>query len=285
MRTLTLLGIFSVAVLLSLGFAFLLTPFLPFSFLRIFNRCFLVFGLTGAILFRARLQRKSFVSLGLEKNGNSLSLVLSGVAFALASLFLLTLIAACFQAASFEVHPPRLKKLFYYVVGAILTGFFEELFFRGFLLQTLMEDASTRLSVVLSSLAYSLVHFVRPLLLNKPEDFPLFYTESIGLFFFGVLMAYAFLRTRSLYLSMGLHGGFVFFLKMDGIFVNRLMASPVWLFGGERLIGGIVTWLIFLAAFPWVRWLTRGYFPMQNCEKILSRRSSVNTSPTISPRA
>ena len=285
MQTLILLGIFFVAVLLSSGAASLLDPFLPFSFMRIFNRCFLLFGLTGAYFFRTRFQKKPLASLGLAKEEHTLSLIVKGVVFALLSLLVLTLLSRLCQTVVFEYHPPKLKKLFYYVSGAILIAFFEELFFRGFLLQTLMEDLPTRPSVILSSMIYSLAHFIRPLVLNEPNELSLFYTESVGLFLFGILMSYAFLRTRSLYLPMGLHGGFVFFLKMDGIFVNRPMVTPEWLFGGERLVGGIVTWLIFAVAFPWVKRVGRRYLPMQNCEKILSSKSSVNTSPTISPKA
>lgn len=283
MNTLRLIGLFGIVLLLSIGFAFALSPFLPFPSFRIFDRFFLILGLMATYLFRVRLQKKSLATLGLKRKGHSVSLVFSGIAFALLSLMVLTFVASFCQATAFHYHPPKLKKLFYYTTSAILIGFFEEFFFRGLFLQTLMEDFSTWFSVGVSSLVYSLIHFLKPFLLNKPEDLTLFYTESAGLFLFGTLMSYAFLRTRSLYLSMGLHAGFVFFLKMDGIFVNRLIVDPKWLFGEERLIGGIATWSLFLVAFPWVWRLSRSYFPMQNFEKIRSSRSSVKTSPTISP--
>ena len=284
MTTLKLFGFIAAALLLSLALALFLSLFLPFPTFRIFYRSLTIFGLIGAYLFRTRVQKKSFPSLGLERRGNSSSLVWNGIAFALLSLLILTLLAYLFQAVSLEYHPPKPKKLFYYTLSAFFVGFFEELFFRGLLLQTLMEDFPAKLGVVVSSLVYSLLHFVRPLVLNKPEDLNLFFTESIGLFLFGVLMSYAYLRTRSLYLGMGMHGGFVWFMKMDNLFVNRLMVKG-WLFGEERLIGGIVTWLLLLAAFPWIRWINQRYLPIQNCEKIRPSRSSVKTSPTISPRA
>ena len=285
MTTLVLLGSFGVAFLLSLGSASLLDPLLPFPFPRILSRCLLVFGLIASYLFRKRFQKKSFRSLGLEKTEDSLPLLIKGIAFALLSLLVLTGVTFLCKAAIFEYHPLKPKKLFYYAVGAILTGFLEEIFFRGILLQSLLEDVSKPMGIFLSNLVYSLLHFVIPLLLHKPADLSLFYSESVGLFLFGILMAYAYFRTHSLYLSIGLHGGFVFFLKMDNVFVNRLNVSPPWLFGEEKIIGGIVTWLLFLVAFPWVRWVGRTYLPMQNCEKIRLSKSSVNTSPTISPKA
>ena len=256
MNTLKLVGLLVIALALSVLLAFVLSPFLPFPFYRIFDRCFLGSALLAAYLFRVRMQKKPFFPLGLKREENSLSLLVNGVFFALFSLLVLTLITYLFGAVTFQYHPPKPKKIFYYVTSAVLIGFLEELLFRGLFLQTLMDEFTTWFSVAVSSLVYSLVHFIRPLFLNKPEEFSLFYTEVTGLFLFGVLMAYAFLKTRSLYLSIGLHGGFVFFLKMDGIFVNRLMVAGS-LFGEERLIGGVITWTLFLVAFPWIWWLSR----------------------------
>ena len=256
MNTLKLLGVISIILLLSLLAALLIRPLCPFPFFLIFVRCLEIFGVVGIYLFRTRFQKKSFASLGFKAEGNALGWLLNGIVFALLSLLILTFIAYLYQAVSFYYHPPKLKKLLYYTTSAVLIGFFEEFFFRGLFLKTLMEDFPTWFSIGISSLVYSLVHFLQPFILNRPEDLSLFYTESIGLFLFGVLMAYAFLRTRSLYLSMGLHGGFIFFMKMDGIFVDRLMVKG-WLFGEERLVGGIATWCIFLVAFPWISWLSR----------------------------
>lgn len=253
MMILRLLFLFIPALLLSLGAAWVIFPFLPYPFSRVFNRCLYVFGLVAVVFFQKKVRKKSFLSLGLNGNGTLAKDLFLGIAFSIVSFAVVTSLSLLFQFSLLEYHPPLPRKLMNYFLGSILIAFFEELFFRGFLLQTLMDDLSISVSVTLSSLIYSLAHFIRPLFLNQPEDLSLFYTESIGLFLFGALLSYAVLRTRSLYLAMGLHGGFVLLLKLDGIWVNRLMRSPAWIFGEERLVGGVVTWLVFLVAFPWVK--------------------------------
>lgn len=251
-----LLLFLSLAVLASAGLATVLSPFLPFPFFRIFSRCLLGFGLLAAWFFQKKVRKKPFSELGLNGNGKVAQDLLFGITLSLLFSLAITLLALFFEFVLVQYHPPLPRKLMNYFFGSIAIAFFEELFFRGMLLQTLMDDLSTPLSVSLSSLLYSLVHFVRPLFV-KPEDLSLFYTESIGLFLFGVLLSYAFLRSRSLYLSMGLHGGFVLFLKLDGILVDRLMREPAWIFGEERLVGGIATWAMLLLIFPCIHHFTK----------------------------
>ena len=264
MNTLKLLGTLLAALLFSIGLACLISPFLSYPFFRILNRCFMVCALTGVYFFEKVSQKNPFWPAGLAKRPDTGFLIASGLTFAILSLLILTLVAYACHSVSLYFQPPKPKKLFYYTTSAILIAFFEELFFRGFLFQTLKKDCSLRASILISNLLYSAVHFIRPLL-TKPEELTSVWTEAPGLFLFGIFLTYAFLKTGSLYFSMALHGGFVFFMKMDGIFVNRLMVGH-WLFGEERLIGGIATWAIFLVAFPWVRWISRrrAYLPMQN---------------------
>ena len=195
MNTLKFFGCLGLVSLLSLAVAFVATPLLPFPFSRVFVRCLEIFGLMGAYFLRTRLQKKSLSSLGLEPGKKRLTFLIQGIVFAFSTLFVLTVIAYLSRAIIFDYHSPRLKKLFYYTSSAILIGFFEELFFRGLFLQTLMEDFSMPFSVGLSSLLYSLVHFTRPLFLKTVTP-SLLCTEFIGLVLFGILMSYAFLRTR-----------------------------------------------------------------------------------------
>lgn len=253
---LRLLLLFIPAVFLSLGLAAGLAPFLPYPFFRVFNRCLYGFGLLALFVFQKRIRRKSFSSLGLDGQGNAARDLWRGMALSSVLFVFLTLLSLLLQFSILEYHHPLPRKLMNYFLGSVLIAFFEELLFRGVLFQALMDDFSAPLSVGLSSAIYSLVHFIRPLLLNRPEDLSLFYTESIGLFLFGVILSYAVLRTRSLYLAMGLHGGIVLLMKLDGILINRLMRHPPWLFGEERLVGGIVTWLGLLLLLPYIRYVT-----------------------------
>ena len=249
--------LFIPVLLASYGVAMLVAPWVPFSFLRIFNRCLLGFAFPTAFFFQKKIRKKPFSEIGLEGKGTAIRDISKGLVLSLIFFTAVTWVSLFFGFSLVAYHPPpHMRKIFNYVLASILTAFFEEFFFRGLLFKVLSDDCSVPVSLGISSGIYSLAHFIRPFF-TKSADLSLFYTESIGLFLFGILLAYAFYRTGSLYFSMGLHGGFVLLLKLDGIFINRLMREPVWLFGEERLVGGIVTWPMFLAVFLCIRWLTR----------------------------
>jgi|GEM_PF-3125118 len=258
MMTYRLLLVLIPVLLASWGAAAFVTPFLPFPFFRVFDRCLLVLAMLAVFFFQRKVRKKSFSELGLDGKGRITKDLSGGVAFSLISFLVITLVSLLSGFSVLAYHPPHLRKIFNYFLASILTAFFEEFFFRGCLFQTLRDDFSPSWSIVISSAVYSLVHFARPFFTGS-HDLSLFYTEFFGLFLFGVLLSYARLRTGSLFLAMGLHGGFVLFLKMDGILVNRLIWNPAWIFGEERLIGGIVTWSIFLVAVPWIKGFTRNH--------------------------
>ncbi|MCP5007686.1 MAG: CPBP family intramembrane metalloprotease [Planctomycetes bacterium] len=159
-------------------------------------------------------------------------------------------------------------KVFTYLLIGCLIGFLEEVFFRGFLLKTFMEEMSLPIAICVSSLIYSLLHFFqadypvsrgvevfvgvktisaffKPLVFQFVEHIP----AMIGLFLTGVVLSYAFIKTKSLYLSIGLHSGWVFMMKTDGIFLVRVRERLVWLFGDSQLVTGILAWFFLLCIF------------------------------------
>jgi membrane protease YdiL (CAAX protease family) len=70
----------------------------------------------------------------------------------------------------------------------------------------------------------------------------------IGLFLVGVVLSYAFIKTKSLYLSIGIHAGMVFMMKTDALFLVRVRGKLGWLFGDSDLVTGALVWslLIFI---------------------------------------
>ncbi len=157
-------------------------------------------------------------------------------------------------------------KIVEYALIACLIGVMEEIFFRGFLLQSFMENMSVPMAVFVCSLIYSVLHFFRadvfvstgfqpfvgfvtmaqffkPLFFDLAKHLP----EIIGLFLVGVVLSYAFIKTKSLYLSIGLHTGMVFMVKADTMFISRMRKEQVLLFGGDsKLITGIITWFFLI---------------------------------------
>ena len=72
-------------------------------------------------------------------------------------------------------------------------------------------------------------------------------------------MSYAFMRTGSLYLSIGLHAGWVFGIKTIKVYGNYTREGLGWLFGSTdpKFVSGGATWVGFLVVGLMVFWFTR----------------------------
>jgi membrane protease YdiL (CAAX protease family) len=63
------------------------------------------------------------------------------------------------------------------------------------------------------------------------------------------VLSYAFIQTKSLYLSIGLHSGWVFMMKADGLFLDRIRGMREWFFGDSQMVTGILIWFFLLCIF------------------------------------
>jgi membrane protease YdiL (CAAX protease family) len=54
----------------------------------------------------------------------------------------------------------------------------------------------------------------------------------------GILLALAYQRTGNLYFSIGLHAGWIFWLRSYGVFTRNSGSPLAWLFGSDKLIDG-----------------------------------------------
>ena len=89
----------------------------------------------------------------------------------------------------------------------------------------------------------TMAQFFKPLFFDLAKHLP----AIIGLFLVGVVLSYAFIKTKSLYLSIGLHSGMVFMVKADTMFISRIREKQVLLFGGDsKLITGIIIWFFLI---------------------------------------
>lgn len=134
----------------------------------------------------------------------------------------------------------------------------EEALFRGYPFQALVQGAGPVAATLLSSIAFSLVHYINP----GVGWFALF-----NIFLAGVLFCVAYLRTRSLWLPTAVHLGWnwamasVFALPVSGLAELRpeLYRANVpgaeWATGGEfGPEGGVAATLAFLLALALVIW-------------------------------
>lgn len=155
---------------------------------------------------RRWIDRKSFASLGLTWDrhalfdllfGFMLSGIMAGAVFsamlALGYIGNLQLAVSGWAALQMLAAP---------LLVMALVGFWEELVFRGYLLQNMAEGMGMRTAIIISCVIYGLVHSMNP---NAGI------VSSLIIVLFGYLRIYGYLTTRQLWLSIGMHTGWNFF--------------------------------------------------------------------------
>jgi membrane protease YdiL (CAAX protease family) len=168
------------------------------------------FGVTLSVgLARRFVDRRSFSSLGLRLGKRAALDLLAGllIAFGLMGAIFLAMSALGwlqFEGYAWQTQAPAavlggtLTMLFVF----LLTGWNEELLSRGYHLQTLAGGTNLFWGVVLSSIVFGMLHLLNP---------GATWVAAVGIFFAGLLLAYAYVRTGRLWLSIGLHLGWNFF--------------------------------------------------------------------------
>jgi membrane protease YdiL (CAAX protease family) len=207
---------------------------------------------------RKYLDKKSLISLGLKLNKRSIidlffGFTLSGIMiatiyFSLLMLGYLSVENIGFNAGTFTSIITILASLF--SIG-FAVGWSEELVFRGYLLQNLTEGIGIKWAVILSSIFFGLVHMLNP---NASV------LAGILITIITFLLVAGWLRTGQLWVPMGLHAGWNFFmgpifgLPVSGrsaeSLVDNVIVGPEWITGGEfGPEGGIIVLPVILIGF------------------------------------
>ncbi len=191
-----------------------------------------LFAFTLSIFLARRfLDRRSFVSLGLKLDrfvwrdllvGIGITFVMMGLIFAIElALGWLTIDALAWQVDPVGTVLGQMTLVF---IGFVLVGWNEELLSRGYHLQTLISGTNVFWGVFLSSAVFGVLHLGNP---NAT------WVSAVGILFAGIFLAYGYLRTRQLWLPIGLHIGWNFFegavfgFPVSGTDTYRLIRSTV----------------------------------------------------------
>ena len=164
----------------------------------------------------------------------------------------------------------------------------EEATFRGYGLQTLTRAKLAWLGVLLTSVPFGLVH------LKNPNVVPgvTFANTAIA----GIWLAAAYLRTRSLWLPLGVHWawnwalGWFFGLPISGMhLVSEPLLKPQdygpkWLTGGSYGIEGGVACTISLIIFTVFVWRTRWISATPELMQMTSEENPATSEPVLSIR-
>ena len=160
-------------------------------------------------LARRFLDKRSFESLGLKLNKHAFPSILAGIGITFVQMSLIYILMLGFGWLTFEgfawtadsiTHVIRETTLF--LVFFILTGWSEEILSRGYHLQTIASGLNLFWGVLLSSTIFGALHFYNP---------DATWVSTFGIFIAGLFFAYAYIRTKQLWLPIGLHIGWNFF--------------------------------------------------------------------------
>lgn len=163
----------------------------------------------ATFIARRVIDRRSFTSLGFDIDPQTIKDLLIGFAIPgllMGGIFLFEWSVGWLNVIDFawEVGPLSdwLSDLFIWFIVYIVVGFQEELFSRGYHLQNIAEGLNLPLGILISSLIFAFLHLGNPFSSLS---------SSLGLLAAGYFLAFAWVRTRQLWLPIGLHIGWNFF--------------------------------------------------------------------------
>ncbi len=193
----------------SLLFLILYTKFKELLNWRVLSLIQPLFALSLTYLFCRFIDKRSLLDLGLKFYKGFLRDVVvgTGLGITLTTLIFLILYATgCLMIKGFIHQGNSPEKLFFSISFTLLQffllGLAEELIFRGYILQNLIEDWGVAVAVAASSILFGLVHAGNP---------NVTILSIISITLAGVLLAYGYLTTNFLWLPVALHVSWNFF--------------------------------------------------------------------------
>ena len=225
---------------------------------------FLVIALAVGFLCAHFLEELPWRSLGASFDKRWLRDLIIGSVVGFTTLALAVWIAIVGRGLSFSLNRIAPAAVLRSMIGSgmllVVAAFAEEAMFRGYALQTLSRAKLAWLGVLLTLVLFGIAHVTNP---NVVPGFTFANTCLAGLWF-----AVAYLRTRSLWLPLGLHWawnwalGWFFGLPISGLNIvsHPLLKAndtgPFWLTGGNYGIEGGIACTIALALCTVFIWRT-----------------------------
>ena len=232
-------------------------------FHRFVTRSMEALALIGLWPFVRSLGVRSWPSVGIVKPAGQWGRLGRGFALGFGSLALVAGLPLVFEARQLDggITGHWLGKLAGIASTAIVVGPIEELLFRGALFGALRRVHGWKAALLGSSAAYAIVHFFQrvestgpvtwssglvllPRMVHgfvQPEMLvPGFFVLTLA----GAILAMAFQRTGNLYFSIGLHAGWIFWVKSYVVITNLRPGAATWFWGTGKLYDG---WIALLA--------------------------------------
>lgn len=186
-----------------------------------------------------RLRKQPLTAVGLRLDARWLRQAGCGIAFGAAQMLAIAALIHFAGGVQFGLDPARgwaalAHGAWFFVWVALL----EELLFRGFVFQRLVDGAGVTLAQLLMAVLFAVAHWGNPGMEGTTEIW-----ATIDTILGGLLLGFAYLRTGSLALPIGIHfgwnwvqGSFLGFdvsgLHQAGWLLPHLLDKPQWLTGG-----------------------------------------------------
>jgi membrane protease YdiL (CAAX protease family) len=262
------LGLAAAVIIAPLAAAGVAAAGFHFPFPRIFDRTVMVTLLVALLCFARPLRLFELLREGFARPRANLLRVGAGLLLALVAVGTLFGIAAYMGSSHSIPYREVAMRASSAVLAAIVIGILEEGFFRAFLLAGMERDFGSGGAILISSAIYAMAHVVRSpahyyltgihpraglrdlaesviRLAHPLTAFP----DLLGLFLLGVVLGEAFLLSRTVYFSIGMHTGFVLCAKSWPAIAHSGMRVPRWLAGRGPvpLIGAPAAWAMAVA--------------------------------------
>ena len=245
-------------------------------FHRFVHRSIYFLALVGLWPLLRALQLRRWSDIGFAWSRASSGELVRGLAVGFGSLLLAAIVITARHARIWDgshTGAEWAQHLVNAVFAALAAGFLEELLFRGALFAPFRRQGGFLAAAAVTSFVYALTHFFRPVrfdgAIQATSGFVVFgqmcggFTDWQALVpaFFnlalaGWALALARERTGTLWFSIGLHAGWIFWVKSFAFLTRGQPLSDVWIWGTGKLIDGWLAMLVLLAVIPIVRWLT-----------------------------
>jgi len=227
-------------------------------FHRFLDRSFLLLALAGVWPLLRALGAKSLRETGLVSPHGQSKNFYRGLLLGFISLAVVAgiVLAAHGRARTDNVSAGKIVETILSAAGtATVVATLEEILFRGGIFGGLRRVFYWPLALGVSSLIYALVHFLQraelagsvewysglELLPQVLAGFAAFHALVPGFFnltLAGMLLGLAYQRTGNLYFSIGLHAGWIFWLKIFGAFTAVVPKAAAWFWGTGKMIDG-----------------------------------------------
>lgn len=223
-----------------------------------------------ATWFCTRLRKEPLSSIGLRLNGRWLRQFGAGTGLGVAAMLLAVSMIWAAGGVSLSLNPDHsLGALAYGLYMFFFAAAVEELLFRGFIFQRLIAGSRVWIAQLVMAIFFALAHWNNPGMTGTTQIIAEFNIAVAAVF-----LGFAYIRTGSLALPLGIHLGWnwtqgtllgfgVSGFKESGWFTPEFLGKPQWLTGGDfgpeaSAFGLVVIVLLAAALWKWKGTVGRG---------------------------